>query len=120
MTYHIDRFVMSVVPMNPPEDEPDNLSEARARQCCRTLAEDTNNIVLTMHCKGRMKERDITMHHILRCLRGGYLSEQPHRNMQGNWQFNMCHVTAGAEVEIGVAIDWPSKLIILTAIRRKG
>lgn len=111
---------MTVVPMDPPEEEPNELSAPRARQICRELAQDTKNIVPVAHCKQRMSERDVTMQHVLRCLRTGYVSEPPHRNQRGNWQFNLAHQTAGIEVEIGVVIDWPTRLLILTAIKRKG
>lgn len=61
-----------------------------------------------------MAERDISLDQILNCLRHGNVPEYPHRDIYGNWKFEVTCPSAGAHIDVVVAIDWPSKAIIIT------
>jgi hypothetical protein len=90
------------------------LTKTAALKLIRQLAADSSNVVIISHAKKRQTQRKITRGQIETCVRAGYIDEGPFINTHGNWQLTMCHYSAGEEVSCVVAIDWPSKLIIIT------
>ena len=107
---------MNVVPMKAPAEEPTNLTSSFARAKARELSMDSKNVHLTNHAKQRMEERKINLKQVLNCLENGIVHDFPYKNVHGNWQFDINYKTAGNAIKVGVAIDWPNDLIILTAI----
>ena len=105
----------NVIPLQVPEEEPSNLTPTMARAKVRELVKDSANVSLTTHVRKRMSERGVSRKQIDNCLAMGWVPDDPYVNMYGNWQFNVIQLTAGVRLEVGVAIDWPSGVIVLTA-----
>ena len=80
----------------------------------RTLAAKSENIVVIPHAKRRQTERSVTRGQIEACLLKGTIQEGPFYNDKGNWQVTMYRHAVGEEVTCVVAIDWPSRLIVVT------
>ena len=93
---------------------PMQLSAPAALKLIKALAQDSANIVVVSHTAKRQKQRKITRRQIETCVRNGFIDEGPFMNDKGNWQVTMCHYSAGEEVTCVVAIDWPSRLIVIT------
>lgn len=93
---------------------PLSLTRPHALTMIRELAKDSANIVVVAHASKRQRQRSITRPQIERCVQAGYIDEGPFLNTHGNWQVTMCHYSAGEEVTVVVAIDWPKKLIVIT------
>lgn len=80
----------------------------------RRLAEDSGNIVLIKHGRQRSRERKITRPQIEGCVRKGNIKEGPFLNARGNWQVTMCRRMAGEEIHCVIALDIPSRLLVIT------
>lgn len=80
----------------------------------REIALDSGNIVIVSHAKKRGRQRRITRPQIEACIRKGTIQEGPFLNAYNNWQVTMYRHAAGEEMHCAVAIDWPSKLIVIT------
>jgi len=63
-----------------------------------------------------MRERRITPAQVGACLRKGSVSEGPFINLRGNWQVRMTVVADGRRLDVAVAIEWRSRLIVITTI----
>ncbi|SFJ85482.1 DUF4258 domain-containing protein [Bradyrhizobium sp. Gha] len=98
----------------PPAQQPDRLNSADALKLVRMLAADSNNIVVIKHARARGRQRSITRPQIERCIQMGSITEGPFINSHGSWQVNLSRFTAGEQITCVVAIDWPSRLIIVT------
>ena len=96
------------------EVAPFELSAHDALELIRELAEDTHNIVVTKHARERQKQRHITRRQIELCVQRGTIAEGPFLNDRGDWQVNLYRHAAGEEMTCVVAIDWATKLIIIT------
>ncbi|MEM6649324.1 MAG: DUF4258 domain-containing protein [Pseudomonadota bacterium] len=106
--------------MAAPEDEPENLSKPVAKAKVREITQNSSCVLFTSHALERMKQRDVTTRHVMNVLRKGHIYDDPiWNNKHQNWSVNILQRTAGAEIEIVAAIDWPSKLMVVTVIRRK-
>jgi len=97
------------------DSSPNNLSSPEALQLIRQVAQDSKNIIVSRHALDRQKQRKITMRQIEQCLLRGTIIEGPFVNDKGNWQVSMHRHGAGEKVTCVVAIDWPKRLIIVTA-----
>jgi hypothetical protein len=97
-----------------PPDQPDALSEPDALAVVHLLAADTDNIVVISHGRKRGRQRGITRRQIELCVQKGTITEGPFVNRYGNWQMNLYRHAAGEEITCVVAIDWPSKLIVIS------
>lgn len=106
MTYHIDRLMAEVVPLE--------LTALHALEMVRQLAADTNRIVIIGHAKKRGRQRRISRRQVELCLQKGSICEGPFLNQKGNWQVNMYRHAAGEEITCVVAIDWGKSLIVVT------
>ncbi|MEM6780295.1 MAG: DUF4258 domain-containing protein [Pseudomonadota bacterium] len=80
------------------------------------LAEDTSRIILKNHTKQRMRQRNITMKHVVECLRQGTCAggDWPHQNPQGEWVCNMVRCVAGLDVQVATRVIWDEKIIVVT------
>ena len=93
---------------------PLKLTPAGALSMIRKLAEDTENIVVTHHAQARASQRLITRRQIELCVQRGTITEGPFFNHHGNWQVNLYRHAAGEEVTCVVAIDWGSKVLVVS------
>ncbi|CAB5162078.1 Protein of unknown function DUF4258 [uncultured Caudovirales phage] len=80
----------------------------------KRIAADSGNIVLIKHGKQRSRQRQITRPQIEGCIRKGHIEEGPFLNSHGNWQVTMCRQVAGEEIRCVVAVDFPSKILVIT------
>lgn len=107
--------VMSnVTPMELPEEQPDQLSKPVALRKVREIAAISERVFFRNHARRRMKERDITTTHVFHCLKLGFVEHDPYLNENGNWEFNVIGRVAGTQIVVGVEIDWPQELIVIT------
>ncbi|SRR5712691_11023423 len=98
----------------PPEKQPDRLNDNDAIRLIRIIAADSNNIVIIEHAKKRKAQRSITRIQIERCVRMGTITEGPFINPRGNWQMNLTRQTAGEQITCAVAIEWATRIIVIT------
>lgn len=93
---------------------PLRLSPSHALKMIRELAADSGRIVVVRHGRQRSRERGITRTQIERCLQKGVIAEGPALNMHGHWQVTMRRRVAGEEVTCVVAIEWATRLLVIT------
>ena len=106
-----------IVPLKrsfPPKVQPERLNDHDAVRLVRMLAGDSNNIVVVRHAKKRARQRSISRTQIERCLRMGSLAEGPFVNSHGHWQMNLMRHTAGEQITCVVAVEWATRLIVVT------
>ncbi len=101
-----------VVPFKAPV--PTALSVADALKVIREIAADSSRVILGKHASKRGRQRAINRRQIDVCLRRGLIEEGPFMNMHGHWQVTMCRRAAGDEIHCVVAIDWATRLIVIT------
>ncbi|MDP2120686.1 MAG: DUF4258 domain-containing protein [Hoeflea sp.] len=97
------------------ETPPRHLSASAALRIVRDIASDTGNIIVVTHARKRQRERGITRRQIELCVQRGTVTEGPFMNTHGNWQVTLFRHAAGEELNCVVAIDWPSRLVVVTA-----
>jgi len=97
------------------EAPPRHLSAGAALRLIRDIATDTGNIIVVNHARKRQMERGITRRQIELCVQKGTIAEGPFMNAHGNWQVTLFRHAAGEELNCVVAIDWPCRLIVVTA-----
>ena len=85
--------------------KPIQLSDASFIKKLRTIAKDSNRVVLTSHAKQRMIQRRINLRQVIECLRKGRISEPAHLTIQGDWKATVVHQYAGDVVKVAVAIE---------------
>jgi hypothetical protein len=98
-----------------PDQQPDKLSRADAIRLVRELAADSNNVILTDHCRrDSMHKRAITRRQVLDCLLKGTISEGPFQDLGhgGNWKMNIYRQSH--DLTCTVAIAWRTHLIVIT------
>jgi hypothetical protein len=113
----IEKPSAEIVPIGrafPPAKQPAKLNDADAIRLIRILAADSDKIVVIKHAKKRGMQRRITRPQIERCVQKGTITEGPFVNPHGNWQVNLSRFTAGEQITCVVAIDWPSRLLVIT------
>jgi hypothetical protein len=98
----------------PPAQQPDDLNDTNAIRLVRMIAADSNNIVVIKHAKQRGRQRSITRIQIERCVRMGTITERPFINQHNNWQMNLTRQTAGEQITCAVAIEWATRVIVIT------
>lgn len=94
---------------------PLELTAPRALAMIREIAAETKNIVVVGHGKTRQRQRKITRRQIELCIQKGTICEGPFLNPHGHWQVNLFRHAAGEEVTCVVAIEWATRLIVVTA-----
>jgi hypothetical protein len=95
-----------------PSEQPAKLSAPEALRVVRLLAADTANIVVHPH--GKKRAWKITRRQIELCVQRGTIGEGPFVNQHGNWQLNLCRRAAGEEITCVVAIEWATKLLVIS------
>ncbi|ONF45541.1 hypothetical protein RSM1_29335 [Methylobacterium radiotolerans] len=96
------------------EVRPLHLSETLALRTVREIAADTDRIVVLPHGKKRGRQRKITRRQSELCCQRGTITEGPFLNQHGHWQVNLYRHMAGEEITCVVAIDWATKLLVIT------
>jgi hypothetical protein len=96
---------------------PENLTAPQALSKIRQIASVSDNIVVVPHGKKRATQRSVPRRQIERCIRMGTIREGPFRNAHGNWQVTLYRHAAGDELTCVVAIDWPTRVIVITTYR---
>ncbi|NJM81885.1 MAG: DUF4258 domain-containing protein [Tabrizicola sp.] len=80
----------------------------------RSLALETERIVIVNHARKSQRVRRISRRQIELCVQKGSITEGPFCNAHGNWQVTMYRHAAGEEITCIVAIEWPSQLLVIT------
>lgn len=70
----------------------------------------------TVHARQRMQERRVQPAAVLACLRKGIVTEGPIINIHGNRQVRMTRTVDRETLHLVVAIEWRSRLIVITTI----
>lgn len=96
------------------EIAPLKLSGALALRIVREIASDTDNIVVIAHGRKRGRQRQITRRQIELCVQRGTISEGPYMNQHGHWQMNFRRHASGEEITCVVAIEWRTKVLVIT------
>jgi len=86
-----------------------------AKQMLQKLSADTANIALLPHGQKRAKSRMITRRQIELCIQKGVIIEGPFTNDHGNFQLTLQRAAAGEQITCVVAIDWPTRILVITA-----
>ncbi len=92
------------------------LSKAAAARLIKEIGENPDNIVPVGHAKKRMIQRKISITQIRRVVQAGYIDGDPWTDERGYWRLTMRAKTAGDEITVGIAIEWRTKLLIITVI----
>ncbi len=90
------------------------LSRPKALALVRELAGDSGNIIFLPHASMRMRQRHISAKMVLECLLRGVIVEGPVLGLKGTWELAMQRMAAGERLRVALAIDMPSRLIIIT------
>jgi len=96
------------------DDPPVKLSPAAALAVIREIAADSSRVVLVPHARKRGRQREISWRQIVRCCQKGTLQEGPFVNGHGHWQATLYRHAAGEEISCAVAIEWRSRLLVIT------
>lgn len=93
---------------------PAKLSKPDAARVIADLARNADNVVAVGHGRQRMRERKISITQAVRVVRAGYIDGEPWLDEHGNWRVNMRGWSAGEEITVGLAIEWRTRLLIIT------
>lgn len=96
-----------------PQVQPNRLSGADAIKVIRTLAADTDNIVIIPYGNKRAKQRKVTRRQMELCVQKGTITEGPFPNKFGNWQVNLFRHAAGEQITCVVAIEWATRVLVI-------
>lgn len=98
-----------------PDVVPLKLSKPYARQIIRNIAANPDNVVPVAHARKRTRERRINMTQVRRVIAAGFIDGEPWRDEHGNWRVTMRGRSAGDEITVGLAIEWQTRLLVITA-----
>lgn len=90
------------------------MNDASALKLLRDIAQDSGRVIFTQHARLRMRQRKVTALQILACLQHGIVSEPVALDVHGNWKLTVTRRVAGKDLNVAVAIDVPSRAIIIT------
>jgi hypothetical protein len=93
---------------------PLRLTTNQALRMIRELSADSQNIVVIGHAKKRRHQRRVSRRQIELCVQRGTITEGPFLNQKGHWQVNLYRHAAGEELTCTVAIEWATRLIVVT------
>lgn len=93
---------------------PLRLSKAYAAKIIKEIAANKDNIVPVPHAKKRMVQRRISVEQARRVVQAGFIDGDPWLDEHGNWRVTMIGMSAGDQITVGVAIDWRTRLLIIT------
>lgn len=90
------------------------MNDATALRVLREIAEDSARVIFTKHANQRMRQRKVSPVQVIACLQRGTISESVALDMHGNWKLTVSHRVAGKDLNVAVAIDVPSRAIVIT------
>ncbi|SFG51110.1 protein of unknown function [Novosphingobium sp. CF614] len=90
------------------------MNDATALKVLREIAQDSARVVMTDHVRLRMRQRKVTTTQLLICLQRGFVSEHVAMDAHGYWKLTVSHRLAGKDLSVAVAIDVPSRAIVIT------
>ena len=90
------------------------LSRPKALALVRELAGESGNVIFSDHALKRMRQRRVTPKMVLQCLLFGVIVEGPVLSLKGTWELAIQRMAAGERLRVALAIDLPSRLIIIT------
>ncbi|MFZ4539491.1 DUF4258 domain-containing protein [Propionivibrio sp.] len=96
------------------------LNDANFLNRLRLAAADSSRIILVGHSKKRMRERNISMGQVVKCLQKGTISEPAHLTERGEWRAKVSHRNAGDNISVPVVIEEREKgdfCIVVTVMK---
>jgi hypothetical protein len=90
------------------------MNDATALRLLREIAQDSARVIFTHHARQRMRQRKMSPIQVLACLQRGIASEPVSLDLHGNWKLTVSQRIAGKDLNVAVAIDVPSRAIIIT------
>lgn len=96
------------------DETPLRLSKAEATKAIKEIAQNADRIVPVGHGRRRTRERGITITQAVKVVRAGYVDGDPWLDEHGNWRVTMRGRAAGEEITVGLAIEWRTRLLIIT------
>ena len=93
---------------------PLRLSKPEAAKVIREIAADPDRIVAVRHARQRMVQRRISITQARRVVRAGFIDGDPWMDEYGNWRVTMRGMSAGDQITVGLAIEWRTRLLIIT------
>jgi hypothetical protein len=90
------------------------MNDASALRLLRDIATDSSRVIFLPHVRKRMRQRKVTPNQVLACLQKGVVSESVALDLYGNWKLTVAHRVAGSELSVSVAIDVPTRAIVIT------
>jgi hypothetical protein len=93
---------------------PIRMNDATALRLLREIAQDSARVILTGHARLRMRQRKVTVPQIIACLQRGIVAEPVALDAHGYWKLTVSHRVAGKDLNVAVAIDVPSRAIVIT------
>lgn len=100
--------------MTDPNVVPLKLTKPAAARIIKEIATDPNRIVPIPHAKKRMVQRKISITQARRVVQAGFIDGEPWLDEYGNWRVDMRGMSAGEQITVGLAIEWRTKLLIIT------
>lgn len=95
---------------------PMRMNDPNALKLLREIAADSGQIVFTDHAVRRMVQRKVTRPMVIDCLLAGAIDESVALDIHGNWKMTVWKRVAGRSLRVSVAIDLPSRAIVITVI----
>ncbi|MBV7460599.1 MULTISPECIES: DUF4258 domain-containing protein [unclassified Acidovorax] len=93
------------------------LSNAQLEKRIRSVAEDSANVVITVHAKARMRERKVNVIAVYEALRKGTIKHPPEPNLgKQSLECRMEHYTAGKNVCVVVALSDENPLLVCVTV----
>ena len=94
--------------------QPAKLSKPAVTRVIKELGANDDHIVILPHCFKRMKQRKINDTQIRRVVQAGFIDGDPYLDQFANWRVTMRGLSAGTQITIVVAIDWKTRLLVVT------
>jgi hypothetical protein len=98
------------------EKQPDKLSRLEALKVVREISADPANILYPEHAIARMALRRVAETEVQRVLTRGSMAGEPYLATKGDWRCEMTGRTAGRVLTVALAIEWRTRLIVVTVI----
>jgi hypothetical protein len=96
------------------DEAPAKLSPEAALKVIREIAADSGRVVMLRHARDRGRQRRVSWVQVVRCCQKGIIHEGPFVNGHGLWQATLYRRAAGEEVSCAVAIEWKTRLLVIT------
>ena len=97
-----------------PDPVPLRMNDTTALRILREIAEDSARVIFTKHASQRMRQRKVSPVQVIACLQRGIIREPVALDLHGNWKLTVSHRVAGRDLNVAVAIDVPSRAIVIT------